>query len=169
MNFDKPHDSMRGQFTWDLYEAMKKDKRIWLVTCDLGYMQFDRIKQDFGDRFINVGASEQCGMGISIGLALEGKIPFFYSITNFALYRPFEWIRNYLNYEKIPVKIIGAGRDKDYGIDGFTHFSEDVKKVLECFPNVISFWPEDKEDVTIMLKMMVQNKKPTFISLKRAW
>jgi transketolase len=48
-----------------------------------------------------------------------------YSITPFVLYRPFEWIRNYLDHEKIPVKLVGGGRDKDYGYLGFSHWAEE--------------------------------------------
>ena len=169
MNFDKPHDSMRGQFAYDLYERMAKDENIWLVTADLGYKQFDRIREDFKDRFVNVGAAEQCGVGLSVGLALQGKIPFFYSITNFALYRPFEFIRNYLNYEHIPVKIVGAGRDKDYDVDGITHHSEDARTILDTLPDIQQMWPDTKEEVKLVIDEAVSNNKPSFISLRRAW
>ncbi|MDO8657799.1 MAG: hypothetical protein Q7K55_03600, partial [Candidatus Levybacteria bacterium] len=108
------HDSMRGWFAYDLYNHMAKNENIWIITGDLGYKLFDYIRRDFPERFINTGAAEQAMIGIAIGLALDGKIPFVYSITTFLLYRPFETIRNYINYEKIPVKLIGSGRNKDY-------------------------------------------------------
>ena len=93
----KRHDTMRGWFAYELYQQMKKNKNIWLVTGDLGYKMFDSIKDDFPDRFLNAGSSEQAMMGIAVGLALKGKIPFVYSITPFLLYRSFETIRNYIN------------------------------------------------------------------------
>jgi len=99
------HNSMRGWFAYELYKQMARDERIWLVVGDLGYKAFDYIKRDFPDRFLNCGAAEQAMMGIATGLALNGKIPFVYSITAFLLYRPFETIRNYVNHEKIPVKL----------------------------------------------------------------
>lgn len=167
MNFEKPHPSMRGQFAYDLYEQMAKNKDIILVTGDLGYKQFDRIREDFPDQFVNVGAAEQAGVGICCGMALRDKIPFFYSITNFALYRPFEFIRNYLDKEQIPVIIVGAGRDNDYSHDGLTHQSEDAKQVLSCLPNIQQYWPENSESVAGILKDVIQERKPSFISLKR--
>jgi transketolase len=161
------HDSMRGHFAAELYERMAEDEKIWLVTCDLGYKMFDHHLNDFPERTINVGASEQAGVGIGVGLALEGKIPVVYSITNFILYRPFEFIRNYLDYEKIPVKLVGAGRDLDYAHDGYTHHSQDAKKVLECFPNVEQFFPEGKEEMKEVMDKMLYNNKPSFLSLRR--
>ena len=37
----------------------------------------------------------------------------------------FEFIRNYVDHEKLPVKLIGGGRDKDYGYLGFSHWAEE--------------------------------------------
>lgn len=161
------HQSMRGFFAGYLYEEMKTNDKIWLVTCGLGYKQFDKIREDFPNRFTDVGPRECAGAGICVGLALQGFIPFFYSITNFALYRPFEWWRNYCNYEHIPVKIVGAGRDRDYKDDGITHQSEDARQVMDCLPDITQMWPEEKEDIKMTLQDAVNNQRPTFISLTR--
>ena len=81
---------MRRLFADTLYEQMKTNDRIWLLTADLGYKLWDQIRDDFPDRYLNVGAAEQAMLDIACGLALEGKIPFCYSITTFLIYRPFD-------------------------------------------------------------------------------
>ena len=167
MNFNKPHNSMRGHFSYELYELMENNKDIYLVTADLGYGMFNKIRDCFPERYINVGAAEQAGVGICVGLALEGKIPFFYSITNFALFRPFEWIRNYIDFEKIPVCIVGGGRDEEYSKDGFTHHSCDAQKVLSLFKNIEAYFPENKKDIPKILKKIINLREPSFLSLKR--
>lgn len=161
------HRSMRGFFAGELYDLMAKRTDIVLITGDLGFKQFDAIQRDFPDRYFNIGAAEQAGIGIAVGMALRGKRPIFYSITNFTIYRPFEFIRNYIDHENIPVVIVGAGRDQEYEHDGFTHHSGDVKQVLSCFPNIQQYWPEKKEDVGGVLKDAVESNKPSFISLSR--
>jgi transketolase len=163
----KLYPTCRGQFGYELYKAMAVNERIILLTGDLGFGIFDAHKEDFKDRYYNVGASEQALMGIAVGLALEGKIPFVYSITNFLLYRAFETIRNYINHEKIPVKLCGSGRDKSYEHDGFSHWSEDAKDVLKVLPNIKTYWPDTIEEVIPMMKEIIENDKPTFISLKK--
>src|SRR3990167_7334269 len=70
----KIHDSMRGYFGYELYKKMMVNNDIWIITADLGYGMFDPHKEDFSDRFINVGAAEQTTMNIAIGLALSDKI-----------------------------------------------------------------------------------------------
>jgi transketolase len=163
----KLHPSMRGQFGYELYKAMALDERIIIITGDLGYNMFDAHKEDFMDRYYNVGASEQAMMGIAVGMALSGKIPVVYSITNFLLYRPYETIRNYIDHEQIAVKLCGGGRNKEYEHDGFSHWSEDAKNVLDNFPNIIQYWPETNKDMILNLKELLTNDKPCFLSLKR--
>lgn len=158
---------MRRTFADLLFQRMEKNPKIWLICCDLGYRVWDEHFKAFPDRCINTGAAEQAAMGIAVGLALEGKIPFIYSITNFVLYRPFETVRNYLEHEKIPVKILAAGRDKDYEHDGISHQSEDAKKILDTLPNIVQLWPEKKEDMVDVMKETMRNNLPTFISLRR--
>ena len=161
------HESMRGYFGKALYKEMAANENIWLVTADLGYKMFDPHFEDFKDRVINVGASEQAGVGICVGLALKGKIPFFYSITNFSLYRPYEWLRNYAEHERVPIKIVGAGRDNDYEHDGWTHQSPDAPKILASLPHIQEYWPENKEEMDKVIHEVVTNGSPSFISLRR--
>lgn len=145
---------------------MKNDGNIYLLTGDLGYGLWDEIKKEFPDRYINTGAAEQALIDIAVGLALDGKIPFVYSITTFLLYRPFEAIRNYLNHEKIPVKLIGSGRNLDYEISGFTHCAEDDRKVMKLFSNIKSYWPE-KQEVAGLVRKAVKDKSPYYINLSK--
>jgi len=157
-------DTMRGWFAYQLHKQMLLDDSIWVVVADLGYKMFDRIREDFPERFINVGA-EQAMLGIGIGLALEGKKPFLYSITPFILYRPFETIRNYLEKEKIPVRLIAAGRGKDYLHDGQSHWAEEDRKILKIFKNISSFWPKNKQEIPGIVKEMVNKNKPFYLNL----
>jgi transketolase len=106
-------------------------------------------------------------MDLSVGLALEGQKPFCYSITPFLLWRPAESIRLYLGHENIPVRLVGSGRGQNYAIDGFTHDATDAQQFLAQFPNIRQYWPETKEQVPGMVRLMVANDNPHFISLTR--
>src|SRR3990167_5329777 len=156
--------NMRRMFADKLHKQMKKNKDIYVIVGDLGYKMFDQIRDDFPDRFLNTGAAEVAMVDIAIGLALEGKIPFVYTATSFLLYRPFESIRNYIAKEKIPVKLVGSGRDRDYEQDGFMHWAEEARDVLKLFPNIYERWPESKEEIPEILEEMVNTPNPFFIS-----
>lgn len=163
----KIHDSIRGYFAYALYSEMAIHEQVWLLTGDLGYGMFDAHKEDFPERFINCGASEQAMIGIACGLALSGKVPFCYSITSFLLYRPFEWIRNYLENERFGVKLVGSGMETDYKHDGFTHHCPELMKVLDCFPHIARHFPTKKEFVGSLVAAMVGSQGPDVLILRR--
>ena len=161
------HESHRGYFARALYEQMAANDLIWLISADLGYKVLDSMFEDFPERCLNTGAAEQTAVGAGVGLALSNKIPLVYSITSFLFYRPFEWIRNYLNHEEISVKLVGSGLDDDYKHDGFSHQTFDAKGILSLFPAIKTYFPEYKEDVPDMLHEMLYNNKPSFLCLRR--
>ncbi len=161
------HDSIRGWFGRSLYFEMQSNPDIYCLTADLGFGLLDKIRDDFPDRFINFGASEQCMVGGGIGLTLSNKVAFCYSITSFLIYRAFEWHRNFLNYENIPVILIGSGIENDYKHDGISHQPYEVREVLRTLPNIRQFYPATKEVVPDLVKMVISAQKPSFICLRR--
>lgn len=158
---------MRPLFASSIYDHMKKNNDIYVVVNDLGYGMWDNVRKDFPDRFISVGAAEQTLIGVGVGLAINGKIPIVYSITTFLLYRPFETIRNYLHYDKIPVKLIGSGRDREYEHDGISHWAEDDKEIMSVFKNIKSYWPEEPSELPKLIDKMLSSNKPWYVNLKR--
>ena len=158
---------MRRTFAAELVRQAKLNDKIWLVTGDLGMGMWDEFRDTFPERYVNTGAAEQSLLDIACGLSLENKIPFCYSITTFLLYRPFETLRTYINHEKLNVKLVASGRDKDYHIDGISHWSEDAKKILDTLPNIRQSWPETKEQIPFTLEQMLKEEIPWFISLRR--
>ena len=157
---------MRKEFAKYLFEEMKNNEKIVLITADIGYGVLDDLRKEFGDRVVNVGSSEMLMIGVAVGFCYEGFIPLCYTITPFLLYRPFEMIRNYVNYEKLNIKLIGSGRDKDYNHDGFTHWAEDdVRIVSNCFENIKIYKP-DVLTKNILFEI-INNGNPCYLNLKR--
>jgi len=158
---------MRKEFFDCLHKRMQQNENIVFVTADLGFGLADRIKEDFPDRFFNVQAAEMAMMTISVGLALSNKIVFCYSITPFLLWRTAEVIRNYVDAESVPVKMVGSGRGRDYAHDGFSHDASDDYKLLECFENINCRWPESADEIPNLVDEMINNPKPYYLNLKR--
>jgi transketolase len=160
-------ESQSGYFSYTLHEEMAKNKDIWVLVGDVGYGVMDDIQRDFPDRFINVGASEVAGLDIGVGLAMSGKIPICYSITPFLLYRGFETIRNYINHEKIPVILVGRGRNSDYKDCGFSHWAEEDYRVMDLFRNIDCYWPMNKNEASNAILEAIKSKKPSYINLSK--
>jgi transketolase len=158
--------SVRKTFVKLLHAEMKRNEKVVLVLGDLGYGHFDAIREEFPDRVFNPGAAEQLLLGMACGLAMEGLIPVCYSMTPFLLYRPFEVIRTFIDYEKIPVILAAAGRDKDYASAGWSHWATDDKVHLSGFENILKLWPSEKE-LEEEFQNIINTKLPYYVNLKR--
>lgn len=160
-------ESQSGYFADTLYDLMLVNKDIFVVTGDVGYGVLDDIKRDFPRRYINVGAAEQTLLDVGVGLAMSGKTPICYSITPFLIYRGFETIRNYINHEKIPVILVGRGRDRDYADCGFSHWAEEDDKILGVLKNIYQYWPMTNKAVSELLVNIIASKQPTYLNLSK--
>ena len=158
--------SVRKIFVKLMHEEMRKNEDIVFIIGDLGYGHFDAIREEFPDRVFNPGAAEQLMLGMACGMAMEGKIPVCYSMTPFVLYRPFEIIRTYIDYEKIPVILMGAGRDKDYASAGWSHWATDDKVHLNGFENLIKIWPTE-EQLEEEWDNIINTDIPYYVNLSR--
>jgi len=159
---------MRKNFAKLLLEEMRINPKIYVLTGDLGYGMFDEIKHEYQhSRFKNVGAAEQLLVGAAIGLSYEGFTPICYSITPFLLCRPYELLRTYVNHERIPIKMVGGGRDKEYAHDGKSHFADDDEKILDTLENIDRFRPKDLVELESDFYKFINNEGPSFLSLSK--
>lgn len=163
---------MRNEFITTLHHHMGFNKSLRLLTADIGYGVLNPIRLDYPERFIDFGAAEQlmigaaCGMALSNGPGGSPLQPVCYSITPFVLYRPFEWLRNFLHGDRIPVKLVGAGRDKDYGHLGSTHWAEDDTAILAALPNIKVFKPAPAE-MEASFRDFLLHQGPAYLNLAK--
>jgi transketolase len=158
---------MRKECMTLLLAEMVNEHDIEVLTADLGFGLLDQIQNAFPERFHNVGAAEQLMIGAGIGLAEAGKIPVCYSMSSFLLYRPFEFLRNYVNAEIVPVKLIGSGRDMDYSHDGLSHWAHDDEKVLAALPNIKIYKPNSIAELESQFREFLYNPYPSYLNLTR--
>jgi transketolase len=81
------------------------------------------------------------------------------------IYRPFELLRTYVNYENIPIKLVGGGRNKDYLTLGFSHWAEDDVTILKNLQNIV-IYKEESIDKDLFDKFIYSNT-PNYMNLRR--
>ena len=129
---------MRNIFAEQLYKHAIKNKKIYIVVADISPVgNMAKFQKKYPHRFLNVGVSEQTMIGMCAGLSMEGMRPFAYTIATFALYRPFEMVRNDICYQNLPVTIVGMGAGTIYSTLGGTHLTQEdisiaINQIEEC-------------------------------------
>ncbi len=159
---------MRITFVNTLFEMAKKDKRIMLLTGDLGFSVFEQYIKELPKQYLNMGVAEQNMTGVAAGMAMEGKIPFIYSIVPFVTMRNFEQIRNDICYQNLNVKIVGVGAGFSYGPYAHTHHGLEDIGILRTLANLIILCPGDPIEVALATKAMLNHIGPVYLRLGRA-
>jgi len=158
---------MRKAFIQTLLKIARKDKRIFLLTGDLGYSFLEEFKQKLPTRFFNMGVAEQNMIGVAAGLALSGKIVFVYSIVPFVTMRCFEQIRNDLCHQSLRVRIIGVGGGVVYGAAGETHHSVEDIAIMRSLANMTVVAPGDAVELTLAIRQTINQEGPVYIRLPK--
>jgi transketolase len=156
---------MRGAFIRKLTELAALDKRIFLLTGDLGYMALEPFAKRFPDRFINAGVAEQNMVGVASGLSEAGFIPFVYSIVTFASMRPYEFIRNGPVLQHLPVRIVGVGGGLEYSHNGASHFGLEDIGIMRVQPGLTVVAPADHEQTVTVLDKSWNLPGPVYFRL----
>src|SRR5262245_25162312 len=91
-----------------VYQLARQDRRIFFVGSDLGEGTLQQFKTEMPERFFMEGISEANLIGISAGLALEGKIVYINTIATFLTRRCFEQVALDLCLHNVPVRLIGS-------------------------------------------------------------
>lgn len=159
---------MRNAFASKLAELAKSDERVILITADLGFGLFDDFRKNYPNQFLNVGVAEQNMIGIASGLALEGYIPFCYSIANFSFMRCLEQIRNDVCYHNLNVTIVSNGAGFSYGPLGMSHHATEDISLMRAIPNIDLLIPATASDASFLTEFAYKSGKPNYLRLDKS-
>ena len=143
----------------------RNDERIFLITPDIGYSVLEVFRDEFPERYLNVGVAEQNSVSIAAGMALSGLIPYVYTINPFVCMRPFEQIRLDVAYMNTNVRLVGVGGGFSYGAAGATHHTLEDIAIMRVLPNMTVICPGDPWEVDKAVIESVNYKGPIFLRL----
>ena len=112
----------RSGFGEGLLELGRTNENVVALCADLtGSLKMNEFKNEFPNRFIQVGIAEANMMGIAAGMTIGGKIPFTGTFANFSTGRVYDQIRQSIAYSGKNVKICASHAGITLGEDGATH------------------------------------------------
>ena len=119
---NKGNNDTRSGFGAGLLELGRTNKNVVALCADLtGSLKMNEFKNEFPNRFIQVGIAEANMMGIAAGLTIGDKIPFTGTFANFSTGRVYDQIRQSIAYSNKNVKICASHAGITLGEDGATH------------------------------------------------
>lgn len=156
---------MRNAFSNTLTRLARQNKKLILLTGDLGYTVFEDFIKKHPQRFFNMGVAEANMMGVACGLSLQGFIPVVYSIATFATMRGFEQIRTDICVHNANVKIVGTGAGLSYGHAGSTHHALEDIAIMRSLPNMTVICTSDPVQAEMATEQMIIHQGPVYLRL----
>lgn len=158
---------MRKTCLDSVYELAKNDPRVFFVGSDLGIGTLKQFKAEMPDRFFMEGVSEANLIGMSAGLALEGKIVYANTIATFITRRCFEQVCLDLCLHNVNVRLIGNGGGLVYAPLGPTHLATEDIAILRSLPRMTILAPADATEMRRMMPHTVDHAGPIYIRLAK--
>jgi len=161
---------LRNRFADTFYELGHADPRLCIVVADISPAgSIARFREEFPKRFVNTGVAEQIMIGMVAGMAQRGLRPFAYTIATFSLYRPFEFVRDDLCYQNLPVTVVGIGGGVSYSTLGATHHAQEDVSIARAVPNLTVISPCDPAEVEAATRWCAtQEIGPVYLRLGKA-
>jgi len=156
---------MRNAFAEEMTKLALENKKVILLSGDIGNNLFTNFKLIAPERFYNCGVAEANMTGVAAGLAMMGFLPVTYTITPFATVRCLEQIRVDVCYHNVPVIIAGTGSGLSYASLGPTHHSCDDIGFMRMLPNMTILCPCDPIEVKSAVRAAFQLNSPVYIRL----
>ncbi|HTP89793.1 MAG TPA: transketolase C-terminal domain-containing protein [Bryobacteraceae bacterium] len=150
-----------------VYEIAKTDPRVFFIGSDLGIGTLKQFKAEMPDRYFMEGVSEANLIGMSAGLALEGKIVYANTIATFITRRCFEQVCLDLCLHNVNVRLIGNGGGMVYAPLGPTHLATEDIAILRSLPRMTILAPADATEMRRMMPLTVDHPGPIYIRLAK--
>lgn len=159
---------MRDGYGKALLELCQSNDKIMVLDADVANSTRSVwVREQFPDKFIDMGISEQDMVGTASGLALGGMIPFISTYGVFLAGRAWDQIRTTVCYNNLNVKLAGAHAGISVGPDGATHQALEDVALMRVLPNMTVVVPCDAEETRKATHAIAEKDGPCYIRFGR--
>jgi 1-deoxy-D-xylulose-5-phosphate synthase len=143
-------------------QAMLDDRRVTVMTAAMCQgNQLEKIRDEFPDRFFDVGICESHAVAFAAGQAKAGLRPIVDIYSTF-LQRSYDQIFQEVALQKLPVTFM-LDRAGLTGPDGPTHHGAFDLGYMRVLPNMVVMAPGDEVDIEPLLRFALAHDGPVSI------
>jgi len=150
-----------------ILRQMRADSRVVVITAAMCQgTKLEPVREEFPDRFFDVGICESHAVAFAAGLAKSGQRPIVDIYSTF-LQRSYDQIFQEVALQNLPVTLL-LDRAGVVGPDGPTHHGVFDLCYLRPFPNMVVMAPGDASDLEAMLCWALKHDGPTALRYPKA-
>jgi transketolase len=160
--------ALRDAWADTLISLAKEDERIVVLDGDLANStKADKFAAAHPDRFLEMGIAEQNMVGVAVGMATLGFVPWLSSFTVFFTHRAVDPIRMLVAQTNANVKVGAAYSGLMTGFTGKTHQDVEDLAIMRAMPQMTVLAPADQYECAAMIKWANDYHGPVYLRLTR--
>jgi transketolase len=160
--------AMRDVWGDTLVTLAKTNPNLLVLDADLANStKADKFAKAYPDRFLQMGIAEQNCVGVAVGLASLGFVPWLSSFAIFFTHRAIDPIRMLVAQTQANVKIGGSYAGVLTGLTGKTHHDVQDLAIMRAMPDMIVLAPADSIECEAAINWATEHQGPVYLRLAR--
>ncbi len=159
---------LRNVFGDALLNVARENEKVVVLDGDLGNStKAEYVRQEFPERFFNIGIAESNLVGVGAGLAGCGFVPWITSFSSFLLCNAYDQIRLAVAMSNINAKVLGSHGGITLGKDGPTQMGIEDLALMGGLPTFTILVPSDPASMHAAVKAATDFEGPVFLRSSR--
>ena len=164
----KPAKRMREIFGDALLDLCRQNPKVVVLDGDLSNSTMSiYVREEFPERFFNLGIAESNLVCVGAGLAACGFIPYIVSFSSFLLCNAYDQLRLAVSQSNINAKIVGSHGGITLGKDGATQMGPEDLALVGGFPTFVILVPSDPTTMHMAVNAAAEHVGPVFLRSSR--
>jgi transketolase len=160
--------ALRDVFGDTLVSLAGTNKDVVVLDADLANStKADKFAKAYPDRFLQMGIAEQNFVGVAVGLASVGFVPWLSTFTIFFTHRAIDPIRMLVAQTKANVKLGAAYAGLLTGLTGKTHQDVEDIAIMRAMPDMTVLAPADAVEGEAIIRWATEYQGPVYLRLAR--
>jgi len=160
--------ALRDVFGDTLVSLGSSDPNVVVLDADLANStKADKFAKMYPGRFLQMGIAEQNFVGVAVGLASLGYVPWLSTFTVFFTHRALDPIRMLVAQTHANVKIGAAYAGVLTGLTGKTHHDVQDLAIMRAMPDMTVVAPADAVEGEAIIRWANQYEGPVYVRLAR--
>ena len=164
----KPAKRMREVFGDAMLDLCRRNPKVVVLDGDLSNTTKTlAVRQEFPERFFNIGLAESNMVSIGAGLASCGLIPFITSMSSFLLCNAYDQLRLCIAIAGINAKVVGSHGGITLGKDGPTAMAIEDLALMGGLPTFVILVPCDPASMHKAVWATAEHVGPVYLRSSR--
>src|SRR3984893_8248522 len=160
--------ALRDVFGDTLVSLGSSNPNVVVLDADLANStKADKFAMAYPGRFLQMGIAEQNFVGVAVGLASMGFVPWLSSCTVFFTHRAIDPIRMLVAQTRANVKIGAAYAGLMTGLTGKTHQDVQDIAIMRAMPDMTVMAPADAIEGEAVIRWATECDGPVYLRLAR--